>query len=186
MSRALKPMAWVQTWTQALHTAWAERSPRERLLLGTAAWVLLLALTWQVAMAPALHTWREAPARQVALDAQTHQMQQLKAQALALQKTPATTRAEALRWLEANIPTGLGSDAQWRVQGDRLSVTLLSTPANQLTVWLRQAREQAQALPVQAQLQQVPTPPTAAKAPASGDSAVRWSGTLVLSLPGAP
>ena len=66
------------------------------------------------------------------------------------------------------------------------SEPLRHTPANQLTVWLRQAREQAQALPVQPQLQQVPTPPTAAKAPASGDSAVRWSGTLVLSLPGAP
>ena len=45
------------------------------------------------------------------------------------------------------------------------------------------AREQAQALPVQAQLQQTPSPPATAKGPVNGDSTVRWSGILVLSLP---
>lgn len=175
--------AWLQAWRQALHKVWVQRTPRERQLLGTFTLLLLLTLTWQVAIAPALRTWHEAPARQVALDTQTHQMQQLKAQALALQKTPAITRTEALRWLEAHMASGLGSDTQWHLQGERLSVTLSGTPANQLAAWLSQAREQAQALPVQAQLQQTPPPPATAKGPASGDSPVRWSGTLVLSLP---
>lgn len=181
MSSALQQT--LQTLKGSLHNAWTQRPPRERQLLGTAAWVLLLTLTWQVAIAPALHTWREAPARQTALDVQTRQMQQLKAQALALQKTPAITRAEALRWLEASIPTSLGSDTQWRLQGEQLSLTLSGTPAMPLAAWLRQAREQAQALPVQAQLQQTPSPPATAKGPVNGDSTVRWSGTLVLSLP---
>ena len=57
--------------------------------------------------------------------------------------------------------------------------------------WLAQAREQAQALPVQAQLQQAPVDPiaqakgkNAVMRPApSQDTGARWRGTVVLSLP---
>jgi general secretion pathway protein M len=166
-----------------LQTVWQQRSTRERQLLSTAAVLMVLVLLWSTAMAPALRTWREAPARQAALDAQTSAMHQLQAQAKLLKKPTPITRAEAIRWLEANIPTSLGKGAKWSLQGEQLSVSLSGTPADQLAMWLSQARERAQALPVQAQLQQTPSATDGVKTPADGDRAVRWSGNLLLSLP---
>jgi general secretion pathway protein M len=173
----------LQTLQRGLLAAWQQRTPRERQLLSTAAALLLAALVWSLALAPALRTVREAPARQAALDAQTRQMQQLQAQAQALKAPTAITRAEAIRWLESNIPAGLGQDTQWRLQGERMGVTLSGTSPEQLATWLGQARMQAQALPVQAQLQQTPAASAAATPPALRDKPLRWSGTLVLSLP---
>lgn len=166
-----------------LQTAWQQRAPRERQLLSAAAVLLLLALLWHMAIAPALHTWREAPARQAVLDAQTSRMQQLQAQAQSLKKPTPITRAEAIRWLEENIPPSLGKDTKWSLQGEQLSVILSGTPADQLAAWLSNARERAQALPVQAQLQQTPTAKDASKNLADVNLAVRWSGSLLLSLP---
>jgi general secretion pathway protein M len=162
-----------------------------------AAWVLIIFGLWSWAIAPALRTWHEAPTRQAALDATSGQMQQLQAQAQAFKKPQAVTRAEALRWLEDNIPTQLGAETRWQLQGERLSVQLSGTSPEQLASWLKQARERAQALPVQAQLQQAsaessgpasgPTsltkmPSPASKPEANGQS-VRWNGSLLLSLP---
>ncbi len=166
-----------------LHSAWQQRTPREQQLLSAAAGILVLALLWGVAIKPALVTWREAPARQSALDTQTSHMLQLQAQVQALKKPSAITRAEALRWLEANIPQSLGKDAKWSLQGEQLSVTLSGATATQLTTWLGQARELAQALPVQAQLQQTPSPTDKSKPAGPADNTVRWSGSLLLSLP---
>jgi general secretion pathway protein M len=175
----------LQSLGQALQSAWGQRSAREQQLLSAGAAVLVLAALWLVALAPALRTWQQAPARQAALDSQTRQMQQLQALAQTLKKPSAITRAEALRWLETHIPTGLGPQAQWRLQGDRLSVTLSGTTPAQLATWLAQAREQAQALPIQAQLQQMPPPAQAAGA-STGTGAINpvlWSGSVLLSLP---
>ena len=56
-------------------------------------WVVIgAALVWQIAVAPALQTWHEAPAKQAALDAQTTHMLQLQAQAKGLQSTPPPSR----------------------------------------------------------------------------------------------
>jgi general secretion pathway protein M len=177
----------LQTLQRSLLAAWQQRTPRERQLLGVAAALLMAVMVWSLALAPALRTLHEASARQAALDVQTRQMQQLQAQAQALKAPTAITRAEAIRWLEANIPAGLGPDTQWRLQGERMAVTLSGTSPEQLATWLVQARTQAQALPVQAQLQQMPAanaPATAtAKPSAQRDQPVRWSGTLLLSLP---
>jgi general secretion pathway protein M len=173
----------LQPMMAALQTAWRQRTPRERQLLGTATVVLMLFLLWNVAIAPALRTWREAPARQTVLDAQTRKMQALQAQVQALKKPSVITRVEAIQWLEASIPQSLGKDAKWSLQGERLSLILLGTSAEQLASWLVQAREQAQALPVQAQLQQTPLPTDVTKISAAGPSTVRLSGTLLLSLP---
>ena len=60
----------------AVQAFWAARPPRERRLLALAAVVIGSALLWQIAMAPALQTWREAPAKQTTLDVQTGQMLQ--------------------------------------------------------------------------------------------------------------
>ncbi|PUE06248.1 hypothetical protein B9Z51_15625 [Limnohabitans sp. T6-5] len=179
----------------SLRAAWAQRSARERQLLSLAAVILALAAVWRIALAPALQTWNEAPARQAALDRQSAQMRQLQAQAQSLKKPSAITRADAVQWLERNL-AALGADAKLSLQGERATVSLQAAPADGLTRWLQQAREHAQALPVQAQLRQVSEPATAKPGPASlaspaaktpdapaQSSAVRWSGTLVLSLP---
>jgi general secretion pathway protein M len=181
----------------ALSQAWQKRTPRERLLVQLAAWVLVTFGLWSWAIAPALRTWQEAPTRQAALDATSNQMQQLQAQAKAFKKPQAVTRAEALRWLEDNIPNQLGAETRWQLQGERLSVQLSGSTPEQLASWLKQARERAQALPVQAQLQQA-SPESAGKAtgpisttklsnpaskPDTTGQAVRWNGSLLLSLP---
>ncbi len=186
----------LQTASAPLRAAWAQRSARERQLLTLAAVVLALAGLWRIALAPALHTWHEAPARQATLDRQTAQMLALQAQAQSLKKPSAISRADAVRWLERNL-SALGADAKLSLQGERATVSLQAAPADGLAQWLRQAREQAQALPVQAQIQmqQTATPDAAPRAvnsaagsPAAAPSApahsgVHWRGTLVMSLP---
>lgn len=161
------------------HAAWAGRSPREQQLLSVAGWVLGLAALWALALAPALRTWQEAPARQAQLDAQTQRMHQLQAQALGLQKPRATSRMDAALWLEKNL-TELGPNARINIQGDSATLSLQAAPAATLARWMSQARDNAQALPTQAQLQQV-----SPAGPASQDKSpdVTWRGSLVLRLP---
>ena len=163
----------------ALTQIWQQRTSRERQLMLVAAWTLTASVLWSLAVAPALRTWQEAPTRQAALDATSNQMQQLQAQAQAFKKPSAVNRTEALRWLEENIPKQLGAQTRWQLQGERLSVQLSGTSPEQLAYWLGQARERAQALPVQAQLQQAS--PT--NKPDASEQAVRWNGSLLLSLP---
>ena len=155
--------------------AWARLSPREQLLLGTCIWLLGLAVLWVLALAPALRTWQEAPARQALLDAQSQRMRQLQAQAQGLQKPAAISRADAALWLQKNLAE-LGPNARISVQGDTATLSLQAAPAAALARWLSQARDNAQALPTQAQLQQAST--------AAADSPVgTWRGSLMLRLP---
>lgn len=175
---------------------WAARQPRERRLLVLAALVMGTALVWQTALAPALHTWREAPGKQAALDRQTGQMLAWQAQAKRLQSTPALSRTTALQRLESSAAQWLGPDARVSLQGEQVRITFKAAPAEGLSLWLAQARSQAQALPVQAQLQRsspVLPAPSPAASPASSTvpvtppavspgSAALWSGTLVLNL----
>jgi general secretion pathway protein M len=155
--------------------AWGQRNPREQLLLGIGVWVLGLAALWVMALAPALLTWQEAPARQALLDTQSQRMRQLQAQAQGLQKPVAISRTDASSWLEKNL-TELGPNARISLQGDSATLTLQAAPAAALARWLSQARENAQALPTQAQLQQ------ASPAKADNPEAI-WRGSLVLRLP---
>lgn len=169
---------------------WAARPPRERLLLVLAAVVMGSALLWQIAIAPALQTWREAPSQQAALDAQTAQMLQWQAQAKGLQTTAPLSRTAALQQLESSAAQWLGPDARVSLQGEQVRITLKAAPADGLSRWLEQARSQAQALPVQAQLQRstsAPSVPSAWPAPPAAPqptqaAAGTWSGSLVLSL----
>jgi general secretion pathway protein M len=121
-------------------------------LLSVGGVLVALAILWGLALAPALRTWQEAPARQAQLDAQTQRMRQLQAQAQALQARRTLPRSEAVQWLQ-NSMTELGPDAQVTLQGDRATVRVQAAPADALARWLSQARENAQALPVQAELQ---------------------------------
>jgi general secretion pathway protein M len=155
--------------------AWARRNPREQLLLGLGAWVMGLAVLWTLALAPALQTWQEAPARQALLDAQSQRMRELQMQAQSLQKPAAISRTDATLWLEKNLAE-LGPNARISLQGESASLSLQAAPAAALALWLSQARENAQALPTQAQLQQV-------SAPGPDHNEATWRGSLVLRLP---
>lgn len=163
-----------------LKAFWQQRSLRERRALGWAAVVLVLFSTWSVALAPALRTWQEAPAKQTALDQQTQHMLQLQAQARQWQAMPVIKRRQAIEWLQTHAKD-LGADAKAQVQGDWVHLTVQAAPAEALANWISQAREHAHAKPVQAQMQQVPSP----NKPGTANPAtqVMWSGTLQLSLP---
>ena len=188
---------------QAGQTLWRSRSSRERLGLTLAASLIALALLWQIGLAPALRTWQEAPTRQATLDAQRERLLQLQQQAQALQALPRVGQEEALRWLQGPAIEALGPGAQVRVQGDQVQVQLQAASPEGLTRWLRQAREQARALPQQVQLHQAALPTAgsattsssasataALKAPAASRPAgaavatggLVWKGSLVLKL----
>jgi general secretion pathway protein M len=157
---------------------WSRRNPREQRLLGIGVWVLGLAALWVLALAPALRTWQEAPARQALLDAQSQRMRQLQAQAQSLQKPVAVSRADADKWLEKSLAE-LGPNARISLQGETATLSLQAAPAAALARWLSQARDNAQALPTQAQLQHASPP-----GPDSLDAT--WRGSLVLRLPSNP
>lgn len=158
---------------QAWRQAWAARSPREQTLLRAAALFLAMVVVWQWAWAPAWRTWQEAPTRQAAIDSQTQRMLQWQAQAQGLQKPSTVSRTEAMQWLEKNL-TDLGPDAKLSLTGDYVTLRVEAAPALAMARWLSQARELAQTLPHQAQMQQANSP---------SPNEVVWQGTLVLRLP---
>jgi general secretion pathway protein M len=102
-------------------------------------------------------------------------MRQLQAQAQGLQKPRAIARTDAALWLDKNLAE-LGPNARISLQGDSATLSLQAAPAAALARWLSLARDNAQALPTQAQLQQVS--PTKTDSPE-----VTWRGSLVLRLP---
>ena len=67
--------------TAALAARWQALAPREQTLVLAAGGLVLLALLWWLALAPALQTLRTAPARHAALDQQVQRMQPLQAEA---------------------------------------------------------------------------------------------------------
>ena len=162
---------------KALAPRWQALSEREQRLLILGAAVLVAALVWWLAWAPALRTLREAPAQQAALDAQWLQLKELQAQAQTLKQQPRITPPEALRALQNSSAELLGANAQLQIVGDRCTVTLKAVPAPAFASWLARVRTQARAVPVQAQLQRN------AGTDKSSPGAATWSGSVVLSLP---
>lgn len=151
----------------SLLNRWRELSAREQQGLGAALALLLAALLWWLALAPALATLRAAGPQQQTLEAQWQQVLRLQTQAQALQAQPRITAAESQRLLEASVKS-LGSAAQLTVTGERATLTLKGVSPDALAQWLQQARLNARARPSEARLQRS----------ANGS----WDGTLVLSL----
>ena len=154
---------------QQLKARWATLAPREQAMVAGASALVLLALLWWIALAPALSTLRQAAEQHRALDAQLQNMQRLQQQAKAMQAQPRQSGDEAMRQLEAAIRQQLGVSARYSIAGDRVTVTLANTPAPALAQWLTQVRSNARALPGEARLTRN----------ASGG----WDGSLVLTLP---
>ena len=168
----------------ALHARWQALAPREQNLLLAASAVVAVALLWWLALAPALHTLRSAPARHASLDKQLQQMQALQAEALQLQAQPRANADDAQRALQASVSAALGASARLVQSGDRATLTLKGTPADALAGWLAQARSNARAVPQEVRLVRSPAPESRTATTANtGTPPVRWDGSIVLALP---
>ncbi len=169
-----------------LQARWDALAGREQLLLSLATALVVLAVLWWLALAPALATLRAADAQHRLLDAQLQQMRSLQAQATSLQAQPRLAGDDAQRTLDALLKQKLGATAQMSVIGDRASVTLKGASADALAQWLTQARINARAVPTEVRLVRGSVPSAGAGSGAgagvSGVNAV-WDGTLVLNLP---
>lgn len=150
-------------------TRWSAMPPRERRLVTIATALVLAALLWWVALAPALSLLRSAPERHRTLDAQLLRMRTLQAQAEAIKTQPRQGHDDAVRALEAATREQLGTSGRLVVAGDRATLTLTAAAPGALSQWLTQARANARTLPAEARLNR--------------NAAGAWDGTVVVSLP---
>ncbi|MDO8251073.1 MAG: type II secretion system protein GspM [Rhodoferax sp.] len=150
-----------------LQARWDSISRREQQLLLAALALVLGAVLWWVALAPALATLRSAEQQHQLLDAQLQQMQRLQAQAKTLQAQAPLSFNEARRLLEASVKL-LGAAARLSVVGERVTLSLNGASADALAQWLAQARLNARAVPSEARLLR--------------NAAGTWDGMLVLTL----
>lgn len=157
---------------QPLMAPWSRIAPREKRLIQWATVLLIGALLWVLVLAPSLATLRSADAQARALDEQLQRMQQLQAQATAIQKQTPLGFDEAVRALTLATQQSLGTTAQMNVTGDRASITLKAAPADALATWLTQARINARSVPLEARL---------TRATPAGPAA--WNGVLIMRLP---
>ncbi len=180
-------MNWLESLEARWQAWWPELEPREQRLIGAAAALVLLALLWWVALAPALRTLSAAPAEHARLDAQLQQMTTLQTQAKALQAQPRASRDDAVRALESSVRQSLGPNAQLQpaASGDGITVAVRTVAADTLAQWLAQARSNARAVPREAHLARAQSAPAAPAAGAGSNErpAMRWDGTLVMGLP---
>jgi general secretion pathway protein M len=136
-----------------LRARWTQSSPREQRLVRGALAMLLLALVWFVTLQPALSTLRTAQVQGPQLRAQLQDMLQLQSMAQVLQAQPASAASDAKGALEAALTT-LGANAQMQFTGDRATVTLNGSAADNLTQWLTEVRLNAHSRPLELHLTQ--------------------------------
>lgn len=147
---------------------WRQLKMSEKRLILVAFWLILTALIWWLAIAPALNTIKEAPAQHRALDSQLQSMRALSAEAKNLQSQPKLGLDEAQKALQSAVTQRFGTSAQLNLTGERASLTLKNANPQELALWLTQARVNARALPAEVKLNRI------------GEG---WDGTLVLNLP---
>ena len=147
---------------------WRQLKMSEKRLILVAFWLILTALLWWFAIAPARKTIKEAPAQHRALDAQLQSMRALSAEAKNLQNQPKLGLDEAQKALQSAVTQRFGATAQLNLNGERANLVLKNANPQELALWLTQARVNARALPTEVKLIR------------NGDN---WDGTLVLNLP---
>ena len=150
-----------------LMTRWNALARREQQAVLVALVLVLGAVLWWVALAPALSTLRSTPQQQRLLETQLQHMQLLQQQAKTLQAQPPLTLAESRRLLEASVKT-LGPNAQLTVVGERVTLTLKGASADAMAQWLTQTRLTARVSPAEARLVR--------------NAAGTWDGVMVLIL----
>ena len=149
---------------------WQALSVREQRSVTALGVLLGMLLFWSIAIAPALNTLRDSDNRRAQISQEQAHMLSLQTQAKAMQNRTALSRDEALRNLQSLTP---GAQIQLNVQGNRVTAQLKGVQATALANWLAQARNQAQALPMEAHL---------TRGNATG-AMVTWDGNMVLTLP---
>jgi general secretion pathway protein M len=154
--------------------------PKDRQRLLALALVLLALILWTWQISPALQTLRDMPAQLAQLQDQTQQLKLMQAQAQALQKSPRVQAKDARTLLQKVATENLDNGARLNIEGSRATLTISRVSAESLAQFLALARTQAQALPIEAQLQKF----TDAGATKTNTPADLWRGTLILSLPG--
>jgi general secretion pathway protein M len=165
-------MKWPELLT-LVRSRWQQLAPREQSLISIATLLLAVLVVWWVLVSPALRVVRQSDQQTQTLQARLQRMQSLQAQAQALQGRPVIGFDEAVRALERVTQDTLADTARLTLVGERASVTVQGSSADALSQWLTQARINARAVPLEAQLQREDSPQGAV-----------WRGTLVLGLPG--
>lgn len=147
---------------------WRQLKMSERRLILVAFWLILAALVWWLAIAPALKALKAAPAQHRAIDAQLQSLRVLSAEAKSLQSQPKLGLDEAQKALQSTTVQRFSSTAQLNFTGEQATLTLKNANPQELALWLTQARVNARALPGEAKLNR------------NGEG---WDGTLMLNLP---
>jgi general secretion pathway protein M len=150
-------------------TWWRSLAPRDRRMATLAAAAVGSLVLWSIAVQPALRTLRDVPPALERLDAESRQMQMLAAESRLLRSAPPVTPAQAAAALKA-AAARLGDKARLVLQGERATVTLTGIDGATLRDFLTEARGNARARPVEAQLVRGPK---------------GYDGTLVFALGGA-
>jgi general secretion pathway protein M len=141
---ARKPQEMVQQW-------WRGLALRERRLIGGAVALVVLALLWWMALAPAIRTLQRAPAQIDAAEAQLQQMQRLAGEARDLRAVTPVPADQAANVLKA-ATLRLGDKGRLSLQGDRAVLTVAGVSSVALRDWLAEARSGARARTIEANL----------------------------------
>ena len=173
----MKPQQTLEQALAPLRQRWQALAQREQNMLLVAGAMVLLALVWWIALAPALHSLRTAPARHAAAERELQQMLQLQAQAELLRQQPQNTGSDAKTQLQQSLSAELGSSAQLQWLGGRAQITLTHAPAPALARWLAQVRDNSHAAVAEMKLNRLASN-------AEAEAITRWSGSLLLDLPG--
>lgn len=189
-------MNWLESLEARWQAWWPELAPREQRITVIGAVLVVCALLWWLALAPALRTLATARSEHPKLDAQMQQMLGLQQRARAAQGQPRANRDDAVRALEASVRQNLGPNAQMQsantAAGEGVTVAVRGAPADALAQWFAQARGNARAVPREVHItrstQSTPasgsaTPPGAGAGQGAESPQARWDGTLVMSLP---
>jgi general secretion pathway protein M len=134
-----------------LRAWWSGLARRERRLIGAAAVIVAVALSWWVALGPALRTLQRAPAQIDAAEAQLQVMQRLAAEARELRGVTPVPADQAANVLKA-ATARLGDKGRLSLQGDRAVLTVAGVSSLALRDWLAEARSGARARTIEANL----------------------------------
>ena len=134
---------------------WRRLARRERRLVSVALTVVALALLWAIAVQPAWHTLRTAPAQIDAVDLQLQQMQRMAGETRELRALPPVKPSQAIEALRGATDR-LGPSAKLSLVGDRATVSFEGVPGEALAAWLGEVRSAARARPDDAKLSRGP------------------------------
>lgn len=163
----------------SLQSYWRQMKPHEKRWVLMTSVLVLAALLWSLALAPALKTLGQAPEQHRSLDAQIQAMQSMSLEAKALQNQPKLGLEEAQKALQSSVTQQFGhhpNSAQLSIAGERATLTLKNANPQELAQWLTAARVNARALPGEVKLNRSAIANT-------GANSAGWDGRLVLNLP---